>query len=239
MSENKIRYSNRKNLLVKDEQGNDMFYPRIHIGNRYEEKELISMCTEGKGIPPEIFIASVDSFMRTIGKLLSNGNSFSSRWLNGSVRMKGSSTSKEEEFNPKNNSSHAVIENLRLPIDIRRKLFDSMNVQYIQEKHNATPIIEEIYQIYPRMNNVIGRGNAGKIIGKNLFCDEAVPDSGVYLINKEGNSTALSITASSNGQIVSFRVPVDIEAGEYFIHFVNSRSSEDKKVELKNKIIIE
>ncbi|MFA8300734.1 MAG: DUF4469 domain-containing protein [Hyphomicrobiales bacterium] len=239
MNTKKIHYSNRVNLLVKDEEGNNKFYPRINVKNRVDEIEFIELATRGKGIPTEIFIASLNSFTNTICDIVGNGGTFTTRWLQGHTTMKGSFDSENALFDPESDPSHNVVEVLSFPATVRKKLFSPLFVRFIKEEYYVIePIIKEVFQLYPYKKDCIRGGSTGRIKGKNLYYSSEDPNSGVFVEDKDGNITGLETNGVNSNQSVYFIVPKDIAVGEYKLKFVSSKIVDGDNISKSHTITI-
>ncbi|MFA8299825.1 MAG: DUF4469 domain-containing protein [Hyphomicrobiales bacterium] len=240
MKTKKIHYSNRVNQLVKNDNNEATYYPRITIKNKVEEAKFIELATKGKGISPEIFVASMDSMINTISEIIGNGGSFSSRWLSGQSCMKGSSASEDEIFDPSANTTHSISETLRLPSNVRENIFSEKNVKYIREQYLGNgPVIFEVCQFYPYRKDAIESGNTGRLRGRNLFCNEDEPESGVFITDSEGNKTKLNSDSQSRGNTVYFTIPKETTTGEYTLSFISSKTKDNHAVQVAHTITIE
>ncbi|MFA8300122.1 MAG: DUF4469 domain-containing protein [Hyphomicrobiales bacterium] len=235
MKTRSIEFYNKENNLLSNKE-EKIYLPKIIHRNKIDEATLISSAIENKGIPPEIFVASIDAFFNKVCDILGRGDTFNTRWINGSSIMKGKSFDEYERFNPSKNKSHKIKEFLSFSNDVRRKAFNLVNTEFVRKNYYEDQIvIAEVFQYFPYKKGEIRRGGTAKLRGKNLFCDVERGFQGLYLVSKKDKSEIqLEASDRKDGKYIIFHVPIDVEVGKYTVRFL----SKSKNIEYGVKIDI-
>ncbi|MFA8301454.1 MAG: DUF4469 domain-containing protein [Hyphomicrobiales bacterium] len=237
MKTKQINYSRRKSPFTK-EDGTNVYFSKIHYGKKVKDAEFVELATKENGIRPEIFKACMDSFITTLGDIISNGNILSTNWIKGMGVIKGVSLDKDVAFDlsDKENSIH---ESISLPLETRRDIFNKEDILFVKEKYyTKVPAIYSIYQIFPKKEDIVERGNTGQLSGKNLYHEEEDDATGVFVKDAEGNKVMFPTSYNTSGNHVKFKVPVDVDAGEYILYFAYNHDDEIRDFESVKKITI-
>ncbi|MFA8299497.1 MAG: hypothetical protein ACEPOV_04995 [Hyphomicrobiales bacterium] len=238
MKTKQINYSRRKSHFTKND-GTNVYFPKIHYSKTVKDAEFVELATKENGIRPEIFKACMDSFITTLGDVISNGNILSTSWINGVSIMKGTSPDKEAVFDLSDKENNSIHESISLPIGVRQNIYGKQNILFVKEKYyTKVPAIYSVFQIFPYQENIVERGNIGKISGKNLFCEDDNKNTGVFIKDAEGNKIMLPTSQNRAGSYVKFKVPIDAELGEHTLNFAYMHNNEIRDYESIKRITI-
>ncbi|MFA8298661.1 MAG: DNA-binding domain-containing protein [Hyphomicrobiales bacterium] len=231
-----FQYSTRQ---ISFKNGEAHTYLKHHAKRSIQHEEFLNMQREISQIPAELFVASVNTFWEMVSSILNQGDSLNCNWLQAKSIIKGSLKDDIEEFDPVNCTEHKIVENLHLPMTVRKKTYplDLMNFEKV-DYNPKMPVITEVSLFHPEIVDEIHLGRTAKIEGANLNYNPEFPESGIRLIDSEGTEHEVENIRSFSKRTLLFNVPESLTPGTYKVHFVSILGKRSHITNYARKVIV-